>query len=93
MAITKTFDIEFKIVTFTTMTDGPETGGVSGVWKASINGHELARETFGFGRESVMPIVGKRPDGTKILYDEVSDGLYKLLEQSGAFDFVAAQKR
>ena len=68
MAITKTFDVEFKIVTFTTITDGPDTGGVSGVWKASIN-------------------------GTKILYDEVSDGLYKLLEQSGAFDFVAAQKR
>lgn len=91
MSITKTFDVEFKIVTFTTITDGPDTGGVSGIWKASINGHELARETFGFGRESVMPIVGRKPDGQKNLYDEVSDGLYKLLEASGAFDFATAQ--
>lgn len=90
MATIKNFDIEFKIVTFTTITDGPETGGVEGVWKASVNGHELARETFGFGRESVMPIVGRKPSGSKILYDEVSDGLYELLDKAGAFSFARA---
>ncbi len=91
MATIKNFDVEFKIVTFTVISDGPDAGGVNGQWKASINGHELAREPFGFGRESVMPIVGKKPDGSKILYDEISDGLYKLLAESGAFDFAAAK--
>ena len=90
MATIKTFDIEFKIVTFTIITDGPATGGVEGIWKASINAHELTREPFGFGAEDVMPIVSRKPSGVKTLYDEMTDGLYELLQKRGAFEFKAA---